>query len=71
MALIDQDDASHLRCRAVLHLLPATPLLTTWPCLVEAMYLLWCSGAFPAQEELLSVEYEENHQGKEVKRKRK
>lgn len=52
VALIDQDDVSHARCVAALGTLPAEPLLTTWPCLVEAMYLLWRAGGLPAQEEL-------------------
>jgi uncharacterized protein len=52
VALIDQDDSFHTHCIAALDTLPAEPLLTTWPCLVEAMYLLWRAGGFPAQEEL-------------------
>jgi predicted nucleic acid-binding protein len=27
-------------------------MLVTWPCLTEAMYLLWRAGGTPAQEEL-------------------
>lgn len=52
VALIDQDDSFHTRCVTALSTLPAEPLLTTWPCLVEAMYLLWRAGGSPAQEEL-------------------
>ena len=52
VALVDRDDSSHARCVAALSTLPASPLLTTWPCLVEAMYLLWRAGGLPAQEEL-------------------
>lgn len=52
VALIDQSDPAHARCVAALRTLPAVPLLTTWPCWVEAMYLLWRAGGFPAQEEL-------------------
>ena len=52
VALIDPDDSFHTRCVAALGTLPAEVLLTTWPCLVEAMYLLWRAGGFPAQEEL-------------------
>jgi uncharacterized protein len=52
VALVDQDDSAHARCVAALGTLPASPLLTTWPCLVEAMYLLWRAGGLPAQEEL-------------------
>lgn len=52
VALIDGDDPYHDRCVAALSTLPGTPLLTTWPCLVEAMYLLWRAGGAQAQEEL-------------------
>jgi len=52
IAIIDQDDANHARCTAALRTLPASPLLTTWPCLTEAMYLLWRAGGVPAQEQL-------------------
>lgn len=30
------------------------PLLMTWPCLTEAMYLLWRAGGAAAQDELWS-----------------
>lgn len=52
VALIDADDRHHQTCVAALSELPAEPLLTTWPCLVEAMYLLGRSGGFAAQEVL-------------------
>lgn len=52
VALVDRDDLHHARCVAALQTLPAQPLLTTWPCLTEAMYLLWRAGGLPAQEEL-------------------
>lgn len=54
VALIDRDDPYHTQSVATLRTLPADPLLTTWPCLVEAMYLLWRAGGLPAQEELWS-----------------
>ena len=53
VALIDADERDHARCRAALPTLPG-PLLTTWPCLAEAMYLLGRTGGHPAQEELWS-----------------
>jgi hypothetical protein len=52
MASIDPADPFHTHCGAALSILPAEPLLTTWPCLVEAMYLLWRASGSPAQEEL-------------------
>ena len=52
VALLDRDDPHHTRCVAALQTLPAQPLLTTWPCLTEAMYLLSRAGGLPAQDEL-------------------
>ena len=52
VALVDRDDPHHARCVAALQALPAQPLLTTWPCLTEAMYLLWRIGGLLAQDEL-------------------
>lgn len=54
IALIDQDDPNHTRCVDALRELPPEPLLTTWPCLAEAMYLIGRAGGFPAQDELWS-----------------
>lgn len=54
VALIDRDDAHHARCVAALQRLSSAPLLTTWPCFTEAMYLLGRAGGFPAQEVLWS-----------------
>lgn len=51
VALVDQDDPHHARCVAALRTLPAQPLLTTWPCLTETMYLLWRADGFRAQDE--------------------
>ena len=52
VALIDHDDQHHDRCVESLGRLPPTPLVTTWPCLTEAMHLLRRAGGLPAQEEL-------------------
>ncbi len=52
VALVDRDDPHHARCVVALQTLPAQPLLTTWPCLTEAMYLLWRAGGMPAHDEL-------------------
>jgi hypothetical protein len=52
VALIDRHDQHHDRCVTALSTLPPKPLVTTWPCLTEAMYLLWRAGGHSAQEEL-------------------
>ncbi len=54
VALIDADDIHHVRAGATLRRLPQAPLLTTWPCWTEAMYLLGKAAGYSAQEELWS-----------------
>jgi hypothetical protein len=49
VALLDEDDAKHAACAAALKRLPAAPLLTTWPCFTEAMYLLGAVGGYRYQ----------------------
>jgi uncharacterized protein len=51
IALINQSDANHQRCVDILPRLLA-PLLTTWSCFTEAMYLLGRYGGWSAQWEL-------------------
>ena len=51
IALINQSDANHQRCVDILPQLLA-PLLTTWSCFTEAMYLLGHYGGWSAQQEL-------------------
>ena len=52
VALLDVDDASHDTCVAIIKQLPAQPLLTTWPCFTEAIYLLGSVGGFRYQSPL-------------------
>lgn len=52
VALLDADDSNHLACLASARRLPAVPLLTTWPCFTEAMYLLGAVGGYRYQAEL-------------------
>jgi hypothetical protein len=40
VALLDRDDSHHAACIEASKHLPAAPLVTTWPCFTEAMYLL-------------------------------
>lgn len=51
--LFNRKDPNHLRCVSVLPALTG-PLITTWPCFTEAMYLLGRDLGYPAQEELLA-----------------
>ena len=52
VALLDDDDANHEACFATASRLEPGPLLTTWPCFTEAMYLLGTSGGYRYQAEL-------------------
>jgi predicted nucleic acid-binding protein len=49
--LFNRKDPDHARCAALLPRLRA-PLVTTWPCFTEAMYLLGRDLGHPAQDEL-------------------
>ena len=52
IALINRNDPHHALCISALGLLPSAPLVTTWPCFTEAMYLLRRVGGHGAQNEL-------------------
>lgn len=52
VALLDKDDSKHVFCVNIAKSLPAAPLLTTWPCFTEAMYLLGEVGGYRYQAEL-------------------
>ncbi len=52
VALLDADDPYHAECVAALHRLPFGPLLTTWVCFTEAMYLLGEVGGYRYQAAL-------------------
>ncbi len=54
VALINQRDTNHSRCAGVLTQFSVV-LLTTGPCLTEAMYLVGQYGGWPAQEQLWSL----------------
>ena len=49
VALIDRKDPNHAVCVETARRLPAGPLVTTWPCVTEAMYLLHRTAGHPAQ----------------------
>jgi uncharacterized protein len=51
VALVDAGERDHAKCRRALKHLVA-PMVTTWPVLTEAMYLLGDAGGWPAQRAL-------------------
>ncbi|RJP26477.1 MAG: PIN domain-containing protein [Candidatus Omnitrophota bacterium] len=52
VALLDKDDAYHTVCVTAVKQLSYGPMLTTWPCFTEAMYLLGSVGGYQYQTEL-------------------
>lgn len=52
VAMFDRDDPYYERCVQVLEHLPKQTMVTTWPCLTEAMHLLGRVHGFAGQEEL-------------------
>lgn len=52
LALLDKDGAHHADCLAAARQLPLGPLLVTWPCFTEAMYLLGEVGGYFYQAKL-------------------
>ena len=52
VALFDEADQLHAQAQQALIRLPKKPLMTTWPCFTESMYLLYQSLGYAAQEEL-------------------
>ena len=55
IALLDADDPYHAECAAALDRLPSGPLLTTWVCFTEAMYLLGEVGGYRYQATLWNL----------------
>jgi uncharacterized protein len=55
VALLDADDPSHDTCAAAARRLPAGPLLTTWVCFTETMYLLGAVGGYRYQAALWAL----------------
>ena len=50
IALNNQQDPSHGRCRAAFDTIRPPRFLTTWPCIAEAMYVLGTVGGFARQK---------------------
>lgn len=55
VALLDDDDDLHTPCVAASQRLPMEPMLTTWPCFIEAMYLLGEVGGHRYQSRLWAL----------------
>ena len=55
VALLDEDDDLHMSCVMVSKRLPMEPMLTTWPCHTEAMYLLGEVGGHRYQSRLWAM----------------
>ena len=58
VGLIDSADQYHAACTATLATLPVEPLLTTWPCLAEAMYMLSRRGGYRYQATLWDMYFD-------------
>jgi uncharacterized protein len=52
VALINRNDPNHGRCLAAARNLPQEPLVTSWPCFTEAMYLLHRAAGHEGQAAL-------------------
>ena len=55
VALADAKDGYHAACVAAAETLPPGPLVTTWPCLTEAMYFLGEAGGHRYQDRLWAL----------------
>jgi hypothetical protein len=54
VSLCDRNQPTHARCQAVLEA-SAVPIISTWACFVEAMYLVGRIGGYPLQEHLWAL----------------
>src|SRR5258706_1608505 len=52
IALLDENDKHHAACVVVAMSLPNQPLVTTWLCFTEAIYMLVEEGGYHSQERL-------------------
>ncbi len=55
VALLDRSDPNHAGCLAAAQNLPIGPLVTTLPCLTEAMYFVAKEGGHEAQQRLWAL----------------
>jgi predicted nucleic acid-binding protein len=54
VSLCDRNQPTHARCQAILEA-ATVPVISTWACFVEAMYLVGRIGGFPLQEHLWAL----------------
>jgi predicted nucleic acid-binding protein len=52
VALLNRNDPNHTACAEATKTLPSGPLMTTWPCFTESMYLIYRAGGYAGQEAL-------------------
>lgn len=52
VALLNRNDPNHNACAEATKTLTSGPLVTTWPCFTEAMYLIYRAGGYAGQEAL-------------------
>lgn len=52
VALINRNDPNHGRCVTAARGLAPGPLVTSWPCFTESMYLLYRAAGYAGQGEL-------------------
>ena len=52
VAMLNQNDPAHVACVQAAARLSRMPLLTTWPCFAEAMYVARRASGYPAQQRL-------------------
>ena len=55
LAIIDKRDPDHRRCAEAFRGLTDRDLITTWPCITEAMYLMGMRGGWRFQQRLWSL----------------
>lgn len=55
VALLDRSDPGYAKCSSAARALHDRPMITTWPCFTEAMYLLGEVGGYTYQEGLWAL----------------
>lgn len=55
VAMLDRRDQHHAACIAAAAALPTGPMLTTWPCITEAMHFLGQVGGYRYQAALWNL----------------